>query len=116
MLKKRQARVYRQKRVRRKIHGTSERPRVSVFKSLQHLSAQAIDDGAGKTLLGISTLSKEFKGDGGNVKGAEALGDLFAKKAKLKKISRVIFDRGGFIYHGRVKAFAEALRKGGLEF
>ncbi len=115
---KNNARVYRQKRIRKKISGSSERPRLSIFRSVSHLYAQLIDDVTGKTLLAISTLSKDFKADkdSGNVKGAKELGKLIAQKALQSKIGRVVFDRAGFLYHGRVKAFAEGAREGGLEF
>lgn len=118
---KESARGQRRRRIRKKILGTSDKPRLSVFRSLNHLYAQFIDDLAGRTLLGLSTRSKEFgvvgkKGEAGNVKGARALGKIAAKKALEKKIERVVFDRGGFLYHGRVKAFAEGAREGGLKF
>ncbi len=115
---KKMIREMRRIRIRKKILGTSERPRLSLFRSLNHVYAQIIDDLEGKTLLGISTRSKEFgkSKDAGNVKGAKELGKLVAKKAMEKKISQVVFDRGGFLYHGRVKAFAEGAREGGLKF
>src|SRR5262245_29169936 len=103
------ARRRRQERIRKKIHDTSECPRLSLQRSLNHISAQIINDVEGKTILGLSTQSKGFPAakDAGNVKGARELGKLLAKKALEKKISQVIFDRSGFLYHGRVKAFAE---------
>ena len=112
------AREYRRSRIRRKVAGTTEKPRLSVFRSLSHFHAQVIDDFGGKTLLGISTRAKDFghSKDAGNVKGARELGKLLAKKALEKKITRVVFDRGGFLYHGRIKAFAEGAREGGLQF
>jgi large subunit ribosomal protein L18 len=114
---KKDAREYRRKRIRKKIQGTTERPRLSIFKSLNHFHAQIIDDLEGKTLLGFSTQSKDFPAkDRGNVKGAHQLGKLVAEKAIQKKIVAVVFDRGGFIYHGRVKAFADGAREGGLKF
>jgi len=123
MIHKENARRRRQERIRKKIVGSAERPRLSVFKSLKHFHAQLIDDREGKTLIGLSTQSKEFQAldeasrNAGNVKGAKELGKMLAKKAALEsKISRVIFDRGGFLYHGRVKAFAEGAREGGLKF
>lgn len=109
----------RHKRIRNKISGTKERPRLCIHRSLQNLQVQIIDDEKGVTLLNISTLQKELSSQikyGGNVKAAVALGDYVAKKAKEKGINRVSFDRGGYLYHGRIKAFAEAARKGGLEF
>lgn len=94
-------------------------PRVSVHRSLTNLYAQALDDLEAKTLLSVSTQDKEVKQKfpyAGNVKAASFLGELFAKKAKDKGISKIVFDRGGYLYHGRIKAFAEGLRKGGLKF
>lgn len=112
------AREYRRRRIRKKILGTSERPRLSIFRSLSHLYAQLINDLEGKTLLGFSTRSKDFKAskEAGNIKGAHELGKMVAKKALEKKITQVVFDRGGFLYHGRVKAFADGAREGGLKF
>ena len=98
----------------RKIMGSAERPRLSVYRSLNHLFAQVIDDHSGKTLVAASTLS--LKKDGGNRNGAKALGLDLAKKAQSKGVKKIVFDRGEFLYHGRVKALAEALREGGLEF
>lgn len=99
--------------------GTSARPRVSIHRSLKNFMVQVVDDSQQKVLFGLSTLSKECKGkikSGGNVEGAKALGAIFAKKAIEKGITKICFDRGGYIYHGRVKAFADAAREGGLEF
>ena len=107
------------KRIRKKIRGTSERPRVHVFKSNRYVYTQVVDDENGHILASASTLEKEFKGKNKNFKNTEAcqvLGEMLAKKLKQKKIERVIFDRGIYPYHGRVKAFAEAMRKGGLVF
>lgn len=112
-------RVRRHQRVRQKVNGTKELPRLCVYRSLSNLYAQLIDDNEGKILLAISTLAKELRSQvkyGGNVKAAVVLGEFLAKKAKEKGISKVCFDRGGYLYHGRVKAFADAARKGGLEF
>lgn len=112
-------RIRRHQRVRQKISGTKERLRLCVYRSLQNLYAQLIDDADKKTILNLSTVSKELCGQvkyGGNVKAAAALGEFVARKAKEKGIIKVSFDRGGYLYHGRVKAFAEAARKGGLEF
>lgn len=109
----------RHKRIRKKIYGQSQRPRLCVYRSLKNLSAQIVDDSAGKTLLSVSTFGKEAKAAvryGGNIKAAGDLGKLLAEKAKEKGISSVVFDRGGYQYHGRVKVFAEAARKGGLLF
>ncbi len=112
-------RAARHKRIRKKMNGTEEQPRLCVHRSLKNLYAQVVDDTSGKVLFGMSTLNKDVKGKmvyGGNVKSASALGEAMAAMAKTKGISRVSFDRGGYLYHGRVKAFAEAARKGGLEF
>jgi len=106
-------------RVRSKVSGTSERPRLNVYKSLNHTYAQVIDDVAGVTLVSASTVDPELKGEGksgGNVEVAKAVGSAVAKKALEKGITKVVFDRGGFIYHGRVKAVADAARTAGLEF
>ena len=115
----REARVRRHVRVREKIGGTSSRPRLSVFRSLNHIYAQVIDDVQGQTLAAASTLDADVKKDTkGKKKSAEAamVGTLIAKRAKDKGIAQVAFDRGGFRYQGRVKALAEAARKGGLKF
>lgn len=109
----------RQLRIRRTLNGTAERPRLSVFRSNKNLSVQLINDQEGKTLFGISTVSKSLKEKikyGGNVKAAEILGSVIAEEAKRLGIEKVVFDRGGYQYHGRVKALAEAARKGGLVF
>jgi large subunit ribosomal protein L18 len=105
-------------RIRKKIKGTAERPRLCVHFSNQHVYAQCIDDLAGKTLLFVSTLSKELKESGikPNIEGATKMGQLTAEKAKDLKIESVVFDRSGRIYHGTVKAFAEAAREAGLKF
>lgn len=111
-------RELRHQRIRKKIAGTPERPRLSLFRSTKHLYAQVIDDRDGKTLLGVSTSSKDFSDqkNAGNVKGAKSLGKLVAEKAIKNNIKNVVFDRGGFLYHGRIKAFAEGAREGGLLF
>jgi large subunit ribosomal protein L18 len=109
-------------RQRKRIHGTAERPRLAVFRSVTHIYAQVIDDMAGRTVAAASSTEKSLKtvfaGDvrGGNRKGAEALGQVIAERLKDKGISRVVFDRGGNLYHGRVRAVADAARKAGLEF
>ena len=105
-------------RIRKKIRGTQERPRLCVHFSNQHIYAQCIDDNEGKTLLYISTLSKDLKEEAikPNLEGAVKLGKIFAEKAKDKKIETVVFDRAGRIYHGCVKEFANAAREGGLKF
>ncbi|WP_027718580.1 50S ribosomal protein L18 [Desulfovirgula thermocuniculi] len=106
-------------RVRKKVFGTAERPRLNVFRSLKHIYAQIIDDERGVTLVSASTLSPELRGQlktGGNVEAAAAVGRLVAQKALERGIKKVVFDRGGYLYHGRVKALAEAAREAGLEF
>ena len=106
-------------RVRNKISGTGERPRLCVFRSLTHIYAQVIDDTTGQTLVSASTLDKELKDQGvasGNKQGAAAVGKLVAARAVDKGITNVVFDRGGYIYHGRVAALAEAAREAGLKF
>ena len=116
---KQEARVRRHIRIRKKLSGTKERPRLSIYRGTRSLNAQIIDDVAGKTIFSISTLDKNFKGagnKGGNVKGAVVLGELIAKKAQELGITVVVFDRGGYVYHGRIKAFAESARKAGLKF
>ena len=113
-----QARVRRKVRIHKKISGTPERPRLVVYRSLKHIYAQLTDEVARKTLVSVSSLSKEFgdKKNAGNCKGAKTLGQLLAKKAKSHGIEQVVFDRNGFLYHGRVKALADAAREGGLKF
>lgn len=113
------ARHKRQKRVRQKIIGTKERPRLSVFRSLRHIYAQIIDDEAGNTLIAASTLSPELKDNlstQGNIGAAQQVGTLIARRAKEQEIESVVFDRGGNLYHGRIKALAEAAREEGLRF
>ena len=118
--KRREARMRRHIRLRKKISGTSERPRLSVFRSLHHIYAQVIDDTKGSTLLMVSTLDPELRknlaGKSGNVEAAKMVGTFIAKKALDKGITKVVFDRGGQIFHGRVEALATAARAGGLEF
>ena len=103
------------KRIRRKVAGSTERPRLAIFRSLKHIYAQVIDDHKGRTLAAASSVEKDAA-QGGNVAGAKAIGKLVAERAKEKGITKVVFDRGGYIYHGRVKALAEAAREAGLEF
>lgn len=110
------ARLKRHKRVRSKISGTAECPRLDVFRSLQNIYAQLIDDEAGVTLVAASTTEKDFKDYGGNKDAANAVGKLLAKRAAEKNIKDVVFDRGGYVYEGRVKALAEGAREGGLNF
>lgn len=103
-------------RVRNRIHGTAARPRLNVFRSLAHIYVQIIDDDKGVTVTAASSMDKGFEGDGGNIDGAKKVGSAIAKKALAVGITEVIFDRGGYIYHGRVKALAEAARDAGLKF
>jgi large subunit ribosomal protein L18 len=103
-------------RIRHKVRGTAERPRLAVFRSLKHIYVQVIDDTAGRTLAAASSNEKDGAAGGGNVAGAKAIGKLIAGRAKEQGIRKVVFDRGGYIYHGRVKALAEAAREAGLEF
>ena len=109
-------RIRRHKRVRAKVSGTTECPRLAVFKSNKNLVAQIIDDTKGETLVYVSTLDKAIKTKKSNVEAAKEVGTLIAKKAIEKNIKTVVFDRGGYIYHGVVKAIAEAAREAGLEF
>jgi len=116
---KKLARLKRHRRIRNKIRGNSERPRLCVYRSLKHIYAQVIDDEEGRTLLAASTLDPGIKDRikyGGNIKAAEQLGSLLAKRLKEKGIEQVVFDRGGYLYHGRVKALAESVRKENINF
>ncbi len=108
-------RLRRHKRVRAKISGTPERPRLNVFRSEANIYAQVIDDVSGVTLASASSLEKGFEGLGSNCEAAKKVGQAVAERAKAKGISTVVFDRGGYVYHGRVKALAEGAREGGLE-
>lgn len=110
------ARIRRHKRVRKNISGTAERPRLNVFRSAKHIYAQIIDDVKGVTLVSASSMDKDFTGNGGNIEGAKAVGMKVAEKAVAAGIKAVVFDRGGYVYHGRVAALAEGAREGGLEF
>jgi large subunit ribosomal protein L18 len=102
-------------RIRKKVRGTSARPRLAVYRSTNHIYAQVIDDVTGKTLASASTLEKEFKGKtGGNISAAEAVGKMIADRAKTAGVAEVVFDRGGYVYHGRVKALIDASREAGL--
>jgi len=103
-------------RIRRKVKGTPERPRLAVFRSLKHIYAQIIDDRAGRTLVSASSNEKGAPAGGGNIAGAREVGRLVAERAREKGITRVVFDRGGYLYHGRIKALADAAREAGLEF
>jgi large subunit ribosomal protein L18 len=119
MSEKQELRVLRHLRVRKNVVGVSARPRLNVFRSLNNIYAQVIDDDQGKTLVAASTLDKEVKAaikSGGNIDAAKIVGALVAKRATEQGIKQVVFDRGGYQYHGRVKAVAEAARESGLEF
>ena len=109
------SRIKRRKRIRAKISGTAACPRPSVFRSAKHIYAQIIDDEQGVTLVSASTMDKDFNGNGGNVEAAAEIGKKIAAKALEKGITEVVFDRGGYVYHGRVKALADGAREGGLK-
>jgi large subunit ribosomal protein L18 len=115
---RRESRIRRHRRVRKKIHGTAERPRLAVHRSNKHLVAQVIDDDAGRTLAAASTAEAEQRsaGSGGTIDAATRVGRVVAERAKAAGIDKVVFDRGGFIYHGRIAALAAAARDAGLEF
>lgn len=113
------ARKKRQVRVRRKVQGSQDRPRLCVFRSSKHIYAQIIEDTTGTTLVSVSTVSKDFGGDlqtSGNVEAAKLIGKKIAERALAKNITQVVFDRNGFLYHGRIKALADAAREAGLSF
>lgn len=110
------ARIKRHERVRKNISGTAQRPRLNVYRSLNHIYAQVIDDEKGVTLVAASSMDKDFEGYGGNVEAAKKVGKAVAEKALAAGITKVVFDRGGYVYHGRVAALAEGAREGGLEF
>lgn len=113
------SRVARHKRVRKKVFGTMDKPRLNVYRSLKHIYVQIIDDYSGKTLAAASSTDKELKGkvsSGGNIEAAKSVGLLIARRAAGTGVKTVVFDRGGYLYHGRVKALADAAREGGLEF
>ena len=109
-------RLHRHKRVRGKVSGTSERPRLNVFRSETNIYAQIIDDTKGITLVSASSQEKGFEGSGSSCEAAKKVGEAIAERAKAKAIEAVVFDRGGYLYHGRVKALAEGAREGGLQF
>ncbi len=111
-----QSRSRRHKRVRGKLSGTAQRPRLNVYRSLSNIYAQLIDDVKGVTLVAASSVEKDFSGYGGNKDAAKAIGKALAKRAADKGITEVVFDRGGYIYHGRVQSLAEGAREGGLKF
>ncbi len=114
---KQEARSRRHHRVRKKVIGTAERPRLAVFRSNKHIVAQVIDDGTGRTLASASTVEKDVRGSGttGNIRAAATVGRLVAERAKAAGVTSVVFDRGGFLYHGRVAAVADAAREAGLQ-
>ena len=115
--RQRELRRTRHRRVRRKVAGTTERPRLAVFRSTRHMVAQVIDDSTGRTVAAASTVEADLRsGATGNKQAATAVGRLVAERAKAAGVSRVVFDRGGFLYHGRVAAVADAARQAGLEF
>ena len=114
--KNREARIRRHRRVRKKVKGTAERPRLAVFRSNKHITAQIIDDRAGTTLVAAATTETVVTGLGSNVAAATKIGELLAERATAAGITTVVFDRGGNLYHGRIAALADAARKGGLEF
>jgi len=119
MANRKELRQARHSRVRKKVSGTPDRPRLNVYRSLNNIYAQIVNDEDGRTVVSASTLDPEVKGQiksGGNVEAARAVGELVAKRAQEKGIKQVVFDRGGYIFHGRVKTLAEAARSGGLEF
>jgi large subunit ribosomal protein L18 len=105
-------------RIRKKLQGTADRPRLNVYRSLNHIYVQVVDDLHGKTLVSASSAEgkKADRRTGGNVAAAKAVGKVIAERAKAKGITKIVFDRGGYIYHGRVKALADAAREGGLQF
>ena len=115
---RREARIRRHGRVRKRIHGTADRPRLAIFRSNKHLVMQVIDDDAGRTLAYVSTVEQSLRAAGstGSIAGAQRVGALVAERAKAAGISQVVFDRGGFLYHGRIAAAADAAREAGLEF
>ena len=119
MMNKTQKKAIRERihvRIRKKLAGTKERPRLAVYRSVSHIYAQVIDDVEGKTLASASTVDKTAKTNGGNVAAAKTIGKLVAERAKEKGVTKVVFDRGGYQYHGRIKALADAAREAGLEF
>jgi large subunit ribosomal protein L18 len=114
---KQRLRIRRHRRVRKHVTGTPDRPRLAVFRSNKHISAQVIDDVTGRTIAAASSVEKDLKGTaGGNRDAAKKVGQLLGERAKTAGVSKVVFDRGGFLYHGRVAALADAAREAGLEF
>ncbi|MEZ5219471.1 MAG: 50S ribosomal protein L18 [Ilumatobacteraceae bacterium] len=114
---RREARIRRHRSVRKRVHGTAQRPRLAIFRSNKHLTMQVIDDDAGRTLAAVSTVEADLKsGSTGSIEGAKKAGQLIAERAKAAGVTEVVFDRGGFLYHGRIAAAADAAREAGLEF
>ncbi|HTQ56415.1 MAG TPA: 50S ribosomal protein L18 [Bryobacteraceae bacterium] len=113
---KREIRLRIHERIRHKVRGTAERPRLAVFRSVANVYAQVIDDAEGRTLVSASSIEKGKRTNGGNIAAAKTIGKLIAERAKEKGIKQVVFDRGGYLYHGRIKALADAAREAGLEF
>jgi large subunit ribosomal protein L18 len=116
---RRAARDVRHLRLRRRVRGSAARPRLAVFRSLKHIAAQLVDDDTGRTVAAADSRAKEFRennGKGANVAAAKAVGALLAERAKAAGVTKIVFDRGGYMYHGRVKALADAAREGGLVF
>jgi large subunit ribosomal protein L18 len=115
---RREGRIRRHRRVRKKVHGTAARPRLAVYRSNKHISVQLIDDDAGRTIAAASSVEADQRaaGNGGSVAAADRVGTLIAERAKAAGVTQVVFDRGGYAYHGRVAAIAEAARTAGLEF
>jgi large subunit ribosomal protein L18 len=114
-----QRRARRHRRVRAKVHGSAERPRLVVHRSINHVEGQVVDDVSGRTLVGLSTLDaalREKRGEMNKTEASHAAGKALAEKAREMGVTKVVFDRGGYVYHGRVKAFAEGAREGGLDF
>jgi large subunit ribosomal protein L18 len=111
-------RLQRHTRIRKRMHGDAERPRLSIYRSLNHIYAQVINDEEGRTLAAASSLDKDLRvaKNGGNLEGAKAVGMLIAERAKAAGVTKVVYDRGGYLYHGRIQALADAAREGGLEF
>ena len=115
-VQKKQIRSVVHRRIRRKVRGTAERPRLAVFRSLAHIYAQIIDDSRGRTMVSASSVDKAHRTHGGNLAAAKAIGKAVAESAREQGITKVVFDRGGYQYHGRIKALADAARAAGLEF
>jgi len=115
-INKNENRLRRHKRVRGKISGTADRPRLNVFRSAQHIYAQLIDDDKGVTICSASTIEKSFTDNGGNVEAAKKIGKAIAEKGKKAGVTEVVFDRSGYVYHGRIAALADGAREGGLKF